>query len=104
MFFIIIERLWKSSARFVQKTWKICAAASEHIFMLKIVGLLLKKKCAADIFICVAASRNISIFFNERAAAFGKILTKMCDYLWKKMCSWFLELCPLKKCFEVKTD
>ena len=40
---------------------------------------------------CVAASTNISMFFKERAAA-SKI----------KFAS--LELCPLKKYFEVKTD
>ena len=34
-----------------------------------------ERKCAADIFVCVAASRNISMFFNERAAAFEEILT-----------------------------
>ena len=35
--------------------------------------LLLKGKYAADIFVCVAGSGNISMFFNERAAASEKI-------------------------------
>ena len=39
---------------------KACAAASEHIFYVE------------D---CVAASGNISMFFNEHAAACEKILT-----------------------------
>ena len=33
-----------------------------------------ERKCEADIFVCVAASRNISRFFNERVAASEKIL------------------------------
>ena len=79
---------------------KICAAASKYIScslrnvwlflavsqcFLKNVRLLLRgyqrttaseRKCAADILcVCVAASTNISMFFNERAAASKKILT-----------------------------
>ena len=38
-----------------------------------------ERKCAADIFLCVAASRNISMFFNESAAASEKILTTAAD-------------------------
>ena len=34
-----------------------------------------ERKCEDDIFMCVAASRNISMLFNERVAAFEKILT-----------------------------
>ena len=46
---------------------------------------------------CVAASRNISMFFNERAASSEKILTTAFE---RKMCNCFLEFCPLKKYFE----
>ena len=76
---------------------KNCAAASEHIFcfskcvaaprfislFLKNVRLLLKdineqlllKENVQLIFVlCVAASTNISMFFNERATASEKIL------------------------------
>ena len=57
-----------------------------------------ERKCTADIFcICVAAPRNISMFFNEHAAAREKILTTASE---RKKC--FLELCILKKYFEVK--
>ena len=49
----------------------------------------------------VAASGNISIFFDERAAASKKILTTAPENYQKKMCSYFLQLCPLKKYFEV---
>ena len=76
-----------------------CAAASEHIFyvsanvflllgvfqcflrkvwlLLKYINeqLLLKENVKMIFFLCVAASRNISMLFNERAAAFEKILT-----------------------------
>ena len=41
-----------------------CATASE-------------RKCAADIFLCVAASGNISMFFKERAAASEIIVMKI---------------------------
>ena len=78
---------------------KTCAAASEHIFCVSAnVWLLLgvfqcflrnewmlleryqcatasERKCAADIFLGVAASGNILMFFNECAAASKKILT-----------------------------
>ena len=72
---------------------KNCAAASEHIFyvsenaprcflknvrlLLKDINeqLLLKENVQLLFFLCVAASRNISMFFNERAAASEKILT-----------------------------
>ena len=70
-----------------------CAAASEYIscflrnvwlllgvfqcflrngrLLLKDINMVLlpKEKYAADIFLCVAAFGNITIFFNERAAA-----------------------------------
>ena len=59
MFFIIIERLWK-------------------IFTLNIFFY------AED---CVAASENISMFFNERAAASEKILTTASEIYWKKKCA-----------------
>ena len=52
-----------------------------------------ERKCAA-IFLGVAASRNNSMFFNERAAASEKLSTTASE---RKMCSCFLELCPLKK-------
>ena len=71
---------------------KICAAASEHIFyvsanvwlflgvfqyflekvrlLLKDINeqLLLKENVQLIFFVCVAASKNISMFFKERAA------------------------------------
>ena len=34
-----------------------------------------ERKCAADYFCVATASRNISMFLNERAAASEKILT-----------------------------
>ena len=37
--------------------------------------LLLKENVQLIFFMCVAASRDISMFFNERMAAFEKILT-----------------------------
>ena len=83
---------------FCAETVKTCAAASEYIFyvsanvwlflglfqyFLKNVRLLLKdiserlllKENVQLIyfFVCVAASINISMFFNERVAAFEKI-------------------------------
>ena len=37
-----------------------------------------ERKCVTDIFfVCVAASRNISMFFDERAAASEKILKQL---------------------------
>ena len=51
----------------------------------------------------MTASRNISMFFNELAAASYKILRKNGNlFKKKKMCNCFLELCPLNKYFEVK--
>ena len=53
----------------------------------------------------MTASRNISMFFNELAAASYKILRKNGNlFKKKKMCNCFLELCPLNKYFEMKTD
>ena len=76
-----------------------CAAASEYIFyvsanvwlllgvfqgflknvrlLLKDINerLLLKENVQLIFFLCVAASRNVSMFFNESAAAPKKILT-----------------------------
>ena len=84
---------------FCAETVKTCAAASEHIFyasanvwlflgvfqcflrngrlLLKDTNerLLLKENVRLIFFLSVAASRNISMFFNERAAASEKILT-----------------------------
>ena len=40
------------------------------------------------------------MYFNERAAASENILTTVSER--KKMCNCFLELCLLKKYFEVK--
>ena len=84
---------------FVQKTVKICAAASEYIFyfsrnawlllvvfkcflknvrlLLKDINerLLLKENVHLIFFLCVAARRFISMFFIERAAASENILT-----------------------------
>ena len=53
--------------------------------------------CNWYFFLCVAASRNISMFFDERAAASEKILTTASKR--KKMCDYILELCPLKELF-----
>ena len=39
--------------------------------------LLLKENVQLIFFVCVAASRNISVFFNEREAASEKILKFM---------------------------
>ena len=53
---------------FCAETVKICAAASEHIFW----RLLLKENVQLIFFYiedCMTASRNISMLFNERAAA-----------------------------------
>ena len=36
---------------------------------------------------CVAASENIWMFFNERAAASEKILTTASEIYWKKKCA-----------------
>ena len=91
---------------FTQSVYILCRDREkfvQHIFfVLKIVQLLLKESVQL-IFLflskCVAASGNISIFFKERGAASGKILTTASE---RKMCSCFLELCPLKKYFEVK--
>ena len=83
---------------FCVETVKTCAAASEYIFyvsanvwllldvsqcylkngrlLLKNINeLLLLKEDMQIFFESVAASRNISMLFNERAAAYEKILT-----------------------------
>ena len=84
---------------FCAETVKTCAAASEYIFyvsanvwlllgvfqcflknvrlLLKDINerLLLKENVQLIFFVCVAASKNISMFFTERAAASEKILT-----------------------------
>ena len=39
------------------------------------MGLLLKGNVQLIFFLCVAASKNISMFFNERATASEEILT-----------------------------
>ena len=51
-----------------------------------------ERKCAADIFLCEADSRNISMFIIERAAASKKISMSDCfwNLLQEKMC--FLEI------------
>ena len=63
MFFIVIERLWKILRKFCAETVQL---------------LLKKKKCAETenlqlIFLyiedCMTASEDISMFFDERAAA-----------------------------------
>ena len=83
---------------FCAETVKTCAAASEHIFYVSakvwlLLGvfqcflinmrlllndinerLLLKENVQLMYFLCVAASRNISMFFSERVAASEKIL------------------------------
>ena len=64
----------------------------------KKLGLFLKENVQLIFFLCLAAFRNISMFFNERAAALEKIFN---DCFWKKK-MWILELCQLKKYFEVK--
>ena len=49
------------------------------------VQLLLKENVQLIFFVCVAASRNISMFFTERAAASEKILTTASEiYLLKE--------------------
>ena len=48
------------------------------------VRLLLKENVQLIFFLCVAASRNISMFFNERAAASEKILTTASEIHLKK--------------------
>ena len=45
-------------------------------FVLKIVRLLLKESVQLILFVSVAASGNISMFFNERVAASKKTLSK----------------------------
>ena len=84
---------------FCAETAKTCAAASEHIFyvsanvwlllgvfqcflrkgrlLLKDISerLLLKENMQLIFFLFVAASRNISLFFNESVAASENILT-----------------------------
>ena len=48
------------------------------------VRLLLKENVQLIFFLCVAASRNISMFFNERAVASEKILTTASEIHLKK--------------------
>ena len=48
------------------------------------VRLLLKENVQLIFFVFVAASRNISMFFNERAAASEKILTTASEIYLKK--------------------
>ena len=62
-----------------------CAAASEYIFFVK------------D---CAAASRNISLFFNERAAAYERYQWTTASERKKNML--LKKLCPLNKYFEAK--
>ena len=65
---------------FFMKTWnrEDFAAASEYIFEQTPWTTASERKCAADIFLYVAASRNISMFFMEREAASKKILRTNC--------------------------
>ena len=94
-----MENLHTNVFVFCAGTVKTCAAASEYIFyvsanvwlllgvfqcflkngrlLLKGINerLLLKEDLQLMFFVSVAASRNISMFFNERAAAYEKILT-----------------------------
>ena len=113
---------------FVQQPWKFvqlllnvflmfskCATAFENIscfwknvrLLLKDIKqngrLLLKRKICAAVFrqMC-GCSWKYFMFFKEHAAASEKLLKKMCGCFWRKMCSYFLVLCPLKKYFEVK--
>ena len=60
------------------------------------VRLLLQENEQLIFFVCVAASRNISMFFNECATASKKILTTASEiYLLKeKITNWFLEIMP----------
>ena len=102
MFFIIIERLRKiftQSVYILSRNREQLVQASEYIFCVSanvwlllgvfqcflrngrlilndiIVRLLLKENVQLIFFVCVAASRNISMIFNERAATSEKILT-----------------------------
>ena len=59
--------------------------------------LLLKENVQLIFFVCVAASRNISMFFNKRAVASDKILTTAKKKMW--VC--FLKLLNILK---QKTD
>ena len=52
---------------FLKNVWLLLKDINER--------LLLKENVQLIFFLCVAASRNISMFFNERAAASEKILT-----------------------------
>ena len=63
-----------------------CATASE-------------RKCAADIFFCLWLLLETFFVFKERAATSEKILTTAFE---RKCAAAFLELCPLKKYFEIK--
>ena len=100
MFFINIERPWKSSHKVCAVTVKFCAAASEHIFLfvaapenvpwfLRNVPLLLK-----DI------KKNLRLLLKRQ---FVKLFLNI-FFMLKKICDCFWELCPLKKCFEVKNS
>ena len=59
--------------------------------------LLLKENVQLIFFVCVAASRNISMFFSKRAVASDKILTTAKKKMW--VC--FLKLLNILK---QKTD
>ena len=53
-------------------------------FVLKIVRLFLKESVQLILFVSVAASGNISMFFNERVAASKKTLSKNVRLLLKE--------------------
>ena len=84
----------------MQKPWKICAAASEHIFL----ATASERKCVAGIFYVEAnvwlLLETFQCFFKERAAASEKILRKN-DCFWnlltEKTCLWKI-LILRKKC------
>ena len=69
-----------------------------HIFCeetMKIVQLLTKENVQLIFFYveyCVAASRNISMFFKERATAFEKILRKNVQLLLKESVQLLLRM------------
>ena len=75
-FFVIIEMLWKI---FTQSVYILCRNREDLCSCFWKYFLCFSK--------CVAAPRNISMFFNESAAASEKI--SMNDCFWKKMCSWY---------------
>ena len=79
-----------AASRNISKFFKERTAASERYPC----ATASERKCAADIFWVCGCSWKHFIFLKERAAASKKIL----------MCDCFLELCPLKKYFEVKNS